>query len=76
MGKKSRGTTFKNIILKSKRGKFFCGPKMCSRCGCVTGPVTRYRESNIGEVYLCPECKDRVREDSFGYADIWTLTYR
>ena len=73
---KPKATTFKKIILKSKRGLIINRSKMCSGCGFKASPVTRYRESNVGQVYLCPECKDKVRQESFGGADVWSLRYR
>lgn len=56
------------IILKSWRGKYV-GSHQCSECKCYSFATWRYRQSNIGEVYLCSECKPYVRDRSFGSID-------
>jgi len=73
---KKRTPRPKSIILRSKRGKIFHERMKCSRCGLETSPITRYRESNVGEVFLCNICKDKVRQESFGSIDAFQLRYR
>jgi len=57
------------IVLQSKKGKLLQKRKSCDECGGVYDAIHRYRESNKGEVYLCGNCLDIVRERSFGHAD-------
>lgn len=63
--RKGKNRSQSALILVSKRGAKESGPIKCSNCSKIRLSLTRYIESNRGEVVVCDYCKDDVRARSF-----------
>ncbi|MEO3988160.1 hypothetical protein [Plesiomonas shigelloides] len=61
------------IILFVRRGFTVKGDVHCETCGCTSGILTKYSDTNIGPVILCTVCKIKAFETSFGHADAMPL---
>lgn len=57
------------LILISKRGKPLDGGGKCAECGSIAKRLWRYTKSNQGTVHICPKCKPKVFDRSFGTVD-------
>lgn len=55
--------------LDSKRGRRVEAPRPCDVCRSFVRELWYYKESDQGEVFLCPSCKAKALDASFGQLD-------